>query len=76
MGRGCYELVAAVLLVLSVERVRSGQGSCRDCPAGEDQLPHALVGLKRGAVGARSGPRSCAGMTFYPFTHKYCWDAP
>ncbi|KAK1340537.1 hypothetical protein QTO34_019107 [Cnephaeus nilssonii] len=34
MGRGRYHLVAALLLVLSVERVRSGQGSCRDCPAG------------------------------------------
>ncbi|XP_054576655.1 tumor necrosis factor receptor superfamily member 9 [Eptesicus fuscus] len=34
MGRGRYHLVAALLLALSVERVRSGQGSCRDCPAG------------------------------------------
>ncbi|XP_070259154.1 tumor necrosis factor receptor superfamily member 9 [Myotis yumanensis] len=34
MGSGRYRLLAAVLLVVSVERVRPGQGSCRDCPAG------------------------------------------
>ncbi|XP_015421432.1 PREDICTED: tumor necrosis factor receptor superfamily member 9 [Myotis davidii] len=34
MGSGRYGLLAAVLLVVSVERVRPGQGSCRDCPAG------------------------------------------
>nr|KAF6294438.1 TNF receptor superfamily member 9 [Pipistrellus kuhlii] len=34
MGRGRYALVAGLLLVLSVERVRPGQGSCPDCPAG------------------------------------------
>ncbi|EPQ12756.1 Tumor necrosis factor receptor superfamily member 9 [Myotis brandtii] len=34
MGSGRYRLLAAVLLVVSVERARPGQGSCRDCPAG------------------------------------------
>ncbi|XP_016070037.1 PREDICTED: tumor necrosis factor receptor superfamily member 9 [Miniopterus natalensis] len=34
MGNRYYKLVAAVLLVMNVERTRSMQASCRNCPAG------------------------------------------